>query len=248
MSTFSAASSAPAVAPAPAPTRESVLTAAPVQFFVDFVSTYSYFASSRIESVAARHGRTVSWQVVSLPHVFRLAGTTSPLEQPLKLAHNRQDVARLVAMTGLPFQRPEGAPEVQPARLLFHRLRRRDADLAGRFARAALALRFGRGLELRDESALREACAGLHVPEADIAAACGEPDPQDKAALVAATEQAVAAGMFGAPYAVVGTQRFWGQDRVTDHLQWWLAREAASSATPPRASDDSHLGQPQPIP
>ena len=230
--------SAPAHAPRPSPLPG--FTAAPgapallpVQFFVDFVSTYSYFAAPRIEAVAARHGRNVRWQVVSLPHVFRQAGTTSPLEQPLKLAHNRQDVARLVAMSGLPFNRPEGAPEVQPARLLFHRLRREDVARAGRFAGAALALRFGRGVELRDAAALREACAGLDVSEADIDAACAGADPHDKAALVAATDEAVAAGMFGAPYAVVGTQRFWGQDRVTDHLDWWLARETARNPPVP---------------
>ena len=214
-----------------APASETLLS--PVRFFVDFVSTYSYFAAQRVDAVAARHGRTVGWQVVSLPHVFRLAGTTSPLEQPLKLAHNRQDVARLVAMSGLAFQRPEGTPEVQPARLLFHRLRRRDAELAARFARAALALRFGCGVELRDASALQQACVGLDVPELDIAAACGEPDPQDRAALVVATEEAVAAGMFGAPYAVVGAQRFWGQDRITDHLDWWLGHEAATGLQVP---------------
>lgn len=213
------------------PAHASETLPPPVRFFVDFVSTYSYFAAQRIDAVAARHGRTVSWQVVSLPHVFRLAGTISPLEQPLKLAHNRQDVLRLVAMSGLAFQRPEGAPEVQPARLLFHRLRRSDAELAARFARAALALRFGHGVELRDGPALQQACDGLQVSAADIAAACGEPDPQDRAALVAATEEAAAAGMFGAPYAVVGAQRFWGQDRVTDHLDWWLGQEAAT-ATP----------------
>ena len=196
----------------------------PVRFYLDFVSTYSYFTAMRVDAVASRHGREVDWQVVSLPQVFRKAGTLSPLEQPLKLAHNRQDVARLAAMTQLPFQRPEGTHDVEPARLLFHRLRRRNGSLSGRFARAAMALRFGRGVELRDAFALREACAGLDVPESEMVAACDDPDPLDKAALASATDEAVAAGMFGAPYAVVDHQRFWGHDRVIEHLDWWLSR------------------------
>jgi 2-hydroxychromene-2-carboxylate isomerase len=218
---------------APVVATPTVPVPVPVRFFLDFVSTYSYFAAQRIDAVAARHGRVVHWQVVSLPHVFRQAGTTSPLEQPLKLAHNRQDVARLVAMSGLPFRRPDGTPDVQRARLLFHRLRRTDAGLAARFAHAAITLRFGQGVELDGARALRQACAGLGVAAGDIAAACAdEPDPQDRAALVAATDEALAAGMFGAPFAAVGTQCFWGQDRVTDHLDWWLTQQAAAPEPP----------------
>ena len=194
----------------------------PVRFYLDFVSTYSYFAADRIDAVAARHGRSVDWRVVSLPHVFKAAGTTSPLEQPLKLAHNQQDTARLAAMTGLPFARPPGTPDVQAARLVFHRLRLRDAALAARFVRQAMALRFGQGCELNTPAALAAAAEGLAVNDDELQAAAH--DPAARQSLIDTTAAAVADGMFGAPFACIGGQRFWGHDRVVDHLDWWLAK------------------------
>ena len=34
----------------------------PIDFYFDFSSPYGYFASARIEDIASRHGRTVTWR------------------------------------------------------------------------------------------------------------------------------------------------------------------------------------------
>lgn len=194
----------------------------PIHFYLDFVSTYSYFATERIDAMAQRHGCAVHWHIVSLPHIFKGAGTTPPMAQTLKFAHNRQDVDRLTAMQGVPLVRLASPPDVQWARLLFHALARDDARLAARFAWQAMRLRFGQGVELNTAEAVAQAAAGLGLAPARIAAA--REDASAKQALIAATDAALAAGMFGAPYATCGAQRFWGHDRVVDHLDWWLAR------------------------
>jgi 2-hydroxychromene-2-carboxylate isomerase len=41
-----------------------------------------------------------------------------------------------------------------------------------------------------------------------------------KAALRAATAEAVERGLFGAPSFTVGDELFWGQDRLDDALAW----------------------------
>ena len=192
-----------------------------IHFFLDFVSTYSYFAAMRIDDIARRHGRVVKWQVVSLPHIFKLAGTMSPLDQPYKLAHNRRDTERVALQWNLPFQRIAGPPDVQLARLAFHRIRRHDQVASGHFARAAIALRFGQAIELNTMPALQLAChdAGIDPSLIDGAQA----DESAKADLVVATQHAVTHyGMFGAPFAVADEEPFWGHDRVTDQLDWWL--------------------------
>ena len=49
----------------------------PIEFHFDFSSPYSYIASEQIESVAARHGRTVDYKPVLLGAVFKVpAGAT----------------------------------------------------------------------------------------------------------------------------------------------------------------------------
>ena len=204
----------------------------PIRFHFDFVSTYSYFAVLEIDAVAARFGRQVDWIAVSLPRVFELAGTVSPLAQPLKLAHNQQDVVRLAAMRGLALRRPDGLPHVRWARHAFWALKPDDPPGAARFAREAMRLRFGEGVELNHPEALAAVAARAEVDVRRVLEA--ERDESCARRLVEATDAAVADGMFGAPYAVVDGQSFWGADRTTDHLAWHLSQtdQAHTSAVP----------------
>ncbi|MEA3192990.1 MAG: hypothetical protein QOD26_1323, partial [Betaproteobacteria bacterium] len=36
--------------------------AAPIDFYFDFSSPYGYFAATKIDDIAARHARTVTWR------------------------------------------------------------------------------------------------------------------------------------------------------------------------------------------
>lgn len=193
---------------------------APICFFIDFVSTYSYFAARDIDEIARAHGRTVAWSVVSLPHVFQQAGTASPLVQPLKLEHNQQDVIRVAAMKGMPLRRPEGIPDVQWGRRVFWRIQRQSQDLANRFARICMDMRFGKGVELNTQQTL---CVAADISGCDPShVLAARDDEAASAALVQATAEAVSLGMFGAPFVRVGSERFWGHDRCTQHLDHWL--------------------------
>ena len=44
--------------------------------------------------------------------------------------------------------------------------------------------------------------------------------PQAKARLRASTERAVSLGLFGAPSFVVGSELFWGNDRLDSAMAW----------------------------
>ena len=59
---------------------------APIDFYFDFSSPYGFLASEKIEALAARHGRDVSWRPMLLGVVFKQTGA-APLTQipPLKL-------------------------------------------------------------------------------------------------------------------------------------------------------------------
>ncbi|HKA43994.1 MAG TPA: DsbA family protein, partial [Burkholderiales bacterium] len=43
---------------------------APIDFYFDFSSPYGYFASNKIDELAAKHGRTVIWRPILLGAVF----------------------------------------------------------------------------------------------------------------------------------------------------------------------------------
>ena len=64
---------------------------APLEFWFDFASPYGYLASTQIDSIAARHGRTVRWCPILLGAVFKVSGMKPVMEQPLRgeyLAHD----------------------------------------------------------------------------------------------------------------------------------------------------------------
>ena len=52
---------------------------APIDFYFDFSSPYSYIASEWIEALAARHARTVRWRAMLLGATFQAAELKSPV-------------------------------------------------------------------------------------------------------------------------------------------------------------------------
>jgi 2-hydroxychromene-2-carboxylate isomerase len=48
--------------------------AAPIDFYFDFSSPYGYFASTRIDALAARYGRKVVWRPFLLGAAMKITG------------------------------------------------------------------------------------------------------------------------------------------------------------------------------
>ncbi len=80
-----------------------------------------------------------------------------------------------------------------------------------RFVQAVYALEFGEGRTISDPLVMAEA-----LRRAGLDAALVESAQQDavKLALRASTDEAMAAGVFGAPSFVIDGELFWGQDRL----------------------------------
>lgn len=199
-----------------------------VRFYFDFVSAYSYVAMNRIDTVAARYGREVDWHVVPLPQVLAHHNATSPRDQPAKFAHNQKDFPRLCRMNGLPVTFP---PEVPPYgaslhRLVFWRLKRSDPALAKRFALAVDNRYFGLGKEVRTARQLASACKAYGVDLSIDEIKAAEDDSRAEKALAGGFDQAIADGMFGAPFVVCDGETYWGADRL-DHLEYDLKRKIA---------------------
>ncbi|MEP4378320.1 MAG: DsbA family protein [Alphaproteobacteria bacterium] len=196
---------------------------APIKFYFDFVSAYSYVAMNRIDALGARWGREVEWNCVPLPQILNHHEATSPRDQPAKFAHNMKDFPRLCEMNGLPVSFP---PEVPPYgatlhRLVFWRLQRKDPTLARAFARAVDHRYFGTGKEVRTAQQLTSACKarGVAVSAKEIRAAAEDKRAQKD--LDNAYRRALKDGMFGAPFMVLDGESFWGADRL-DHLEYRL--------------------------
>ena len=83
---------------------------APIEFYFDFSSPYSYLASEQIEPLAARYGRTIDYRPVLLGAAFKASGMLPLVDIPLKGEYSKRDFDRSARFAGLQFVLPQPFP------------------------------------------------------------------------------------------------------------------------------------------
>ncbi len=194
------------------------MTAAPeIEFWFEFASNYSYLSVMRLEAEAQRDGVRIVWKPFLLGPIFRALGMeTSPFVlQKEKGAYVWQDMPRQCRKYGLRWARPSTFPRmsVLPARVA---LLGADQPWIGAFCRGVMELNFALDQEINAPERLAPILTDLGLPASDILReAQAEPT---KARLREQTEEARRRGIFGAPNFFVGSEMFWGNDRLDDAL------------------------------
>lgn len=194
--------------------------AAPIDFWFDFSSPYSYLLSEKIDELAARHGRKVRWHPILLGIVFKATGSAPlTLQFPPKAEYAVLDFARSARFMGLPYRHPDKFPlATQNAARAYYWLHDRDCALARRFARAVFRALF---VDNRDVSALEtvlELAAGLGIDRTELEAGLQSQEMKDR--LKQEVDTALSLGVFGAPYVVIDGQPFFGADRLPQIERW----------------------------
>ena len=182
---------------------------ADLEFFYDFVSPYSYLASTRVEVVAARTGATLRWRPFLLGGVLKATENRAPIEIPAKGRHMWLDLDRWAARLGVPFARPPvfPAPSILALRAAL------ASEPLGRlvpFSHAVFRAYFVEGRDLSRPEVVAAAAAEAGLDGAALVAAA----PGHKEALARQTQEAIDRGAFGAPAFFVGDQLFVGNDRL----------------------------------
>jgi len=197
--------------------------AAPLLFYFDFISPYGYFASLRIEEIAARHGRMVDWRPMLLGvAVMKVMGLKPLLETPLKGDYIRRDVLRHARRHGVPLGRDLNASvgnPLPPARAMYW-VKKHRPELAAPLAHALYRAFWVEGRDLSTP----EAIGAISLPRAIDRDALVAGAASDEAAtmLRGAVAAAIKDGIFGSPIVVVDGEPFWGSDRLAD-VEEWLA-------------------------
>ena len=191
--------------------------AEPIDFYFDFSSPYGYLASTEIDALAARHGRSVTWRPFVLGAAFKVTGQRALTEQPLRGDYARRDFARSARLLGVPFKMPEPFPffALAASRACYWV---EEPSQAKALAKAVYHAAFGEGRDITPVPVVAEIARGLGIEGLEQ----GLEQPATKAALRDATDQALARGVFGSPFFFVDGEPFWGHDRL-DQLDRWLA-------------------------
>ena len=79
---------------------------APIDFYFELSSPYSYLAARKIGDVAKLYDRAVHWWPIMLGVIFQTTQNRPLMEQPLKADYTDRDVRRVARDMGLPFAPP----------------------------------------------------------------------------------------------------------------------------------------------
>ena len=186
---------------------------APIDFYFDFSSPYGYLASTKIDALAAKHGRTVTWRPMLLGVAFKATGGAPLPTIPLKGEYSKRDFRRSARFHGIPYEQPDPFPvSTVTACRAFYSLNQTD-DRA-KLARCLFTAYFVEGINIGESSNVLKIAGGLGL----------EPDIESQAVkdrTRAEVDAALAKGVFGSPYIIVDGEPFWGVDRF-EQIDRWL--------------------------
>ena len=184
-----------------------------VEFFFDVGSPASYLAWTQLPALCSAAGATLAYRPMLLGAVFQATGNASPVTVPAKGRHMLLDLARCASRHGVPLKHNPHFP-INTLTLMRAAagVQLRQPERFEGLLRAVFTAMWVEERNLNDAAVAARVLAEAGFDAAQIVALAGDADV--KAALRATTEEAVARGVFGAPTMFVGTEMFFGQDRL----------------------------------
>ncbi|GAB2902635.1 2-hydroxychromene-2-carboxylate isomerase [Paralcaligenes sp. KSB-10] len=197
----------------------------PIDFYFDFSSPYGYFASTRIDQLAAEFGRTVNWHPILLGPMFKIMGVPPLIEVPIKGDYSRHDFDRTAALFDIPYNHPARFPisTLLAARAMLWIQQNLGAAQSRQFAHAAYRAYFAQQQDIDKLDTVLQLAEKAQVEPARLAEGIQQDDI--KASLKTSIDAAIARGVFGSPFVFVDNEPFWGYDRF-DYIRKWLRRPA----------------------
>jgi 2-hydroxychromene-2-carboxylate isomerase len=187
-----------------------------VDYYMTLNSPWTYLGSALLAEIARRHSVTVNVKPAKFGPIFeQTGGLPLPKRSPQRRAYRMMELKRWREVRAIPINlEPKYVPcdDVAATRLII------TAKLAGRDAHR-LSLELGRALWEREESVADPAALASAAQRAGLDAAAlragGPSDAELDQMHEQFTQEAVAAGVFGAPSFVLPSgEIFWGQDRL----------------------------------
>ena len=192
-----------------------------IEFYFDFSSPYGYLASERIDTIAARHGRDVTWRPYLMGVAMKVTGSSPVVNRPMLGAYSRRDMERSARRLQVPFEFPEPFPiaTIAACRAVYW-TEQADANAAKRLAQALYRAYFADGRNISEPDVVADVAVASGAGHRDALLA-GIQESAVKDRLKEVTNDAVERGIFGSPFFMVDGEPFWGHDRM-DEIGRWL--------------------------
>lgn len=178
-------------------------------------SPWTYLGHQRFADMARNAGASVKVLPIDLGKVFPVSGGLPlPKRAPQRQAYRLAELKRFSEWLKLPLNlhpRYFPVPGDDAARLILAADLHHGSDAAMRLAGCVMAAVWADELNINDAATLLELLHRCALPPTLVQAARAD---AVQARYEAATQQAIDAGIFGAPSYVIDGEMFWGQDRL----------------------------------
>jgi len=181
-----------------------------VPFYFDPISPFVWLATKQVARIEST-GVHVTIEPVLFAGLLKAHGSKGPAEIPAKREAMFRDVMRLADAQGLTFRGPPGHP-FNPLLALRMCSAIPSPSARKRFAFALAQACWEKGLDISDAGVLRQVAKECDLNGEALQGAAAS--PEIKAALIAATDEAVSRGVFGVPTFAYQNELFWGADRI----------------------------------
>ncbi len=195
-----------------------------IDYFYSLLSPYTYLAGDGLEQIAEHRGATINYRPVNFLKILpETGGQPVPKRHPFRQVYRLQELTRISARAGMAFNlQPAYWPvDVAEASVLVIAAGHAGADI-GAVSRAFLAAVWAGERDISDAGTIAEVLAQAGVDQASLAPGLAAAHEEYEANTALAFDR----GVFGAPFYIVGDERFWGQDRL-DYLDWHLGGRGA---------------------
>lgn len=195
-----------------------------IDYYFTLLSPFAYLAGDRLERMAAAQGATVAYKPADFGRLISEGGGLPlPKRHPFRQAYRMQELRRLPRRAGLVLNPTPAHWPTDPSRATHALLL---AIEAGKGDPGAVARAIMRAVWAEEKDVARADVVAAALAEGGCDPALAEPTPEQtaraEALLAANTDEASARGVFGAPFYIVGDEKFWGHDRLDyleDHLK-----------------------------
>lgn len=187
-----------------------------IDYYFATISPNTYIAGTRLEEVAGRHGATIAYKPLDIMALFGRTGGTPPKDRhPSRQEYRLIEIARQAKKNAMPINPKPAFWPTNPAPSSYAIIAAQSAgggDLGG-LVHAITRACWAEEKDIADDAVIK-AClegAGFDPGLADSGLL------QGAETYAANLEEAVEAGVFGAPFYITNDgARFWGQDRIED--------------------------------
>lgn len=193
-----------------------------IDFIYDFGSTNSYLVHRTLPALAARYGAQLNWCPVLLGGVFKATNNQSPMmafaEVKGKLDYMHLEIARFIERHKIAFQMNPHFP-VMTLTIMRAAVYAKGQEWEKLYLDTVFDALWKDAKKMDEPEVISQVLEDAGLPASEILQATQDPDI--KAALIKATEDAVARGVYGAPTMFLEGEMFYGKDSLPD-LEWCL--------------------------